>query len=401
MGILGLFGFKKAATFDSEDVKIAEISKNVSLRDGALQKNAHYVARGVSKAKFVLKGPQSKEMSHWLYMLNVSPNPNQTASKFLAEIAKTLIVEGSVLIVVKNKQLYIVDSYTKSEARLEGHLYHVTQIQGITVDETFKSEDVIFLENENEGLKKFTEELWKDYGELLGRLINRQKTANQIRFTLTLPKDRLRERAQELADGVVIGKSGDGKAKPEKSTGQRFLDRLVGRIKQDPVVPIPVNKDSSYQEYSNRYSSKASFVDDIKQTKYQFTDEVAEMLGLPTALIHGETADNQKNLEQAIEVVFEPLVQKIVDGFQKAIFSEADYLAGNYLKATGLHKRDLFDVATPADKLIAAGIATADEIREEIGLLPLPNGLGQKLYITKNYEALGEKGGKDDESTVD
>lgn len=395
MGILDFFSFKRSPTYDSESVSFDEISKNVALKTAALNKTANYVARGVSKVKFWIKGAEGSKYSKWLYLLNVSPNPNQTASKFLADIARTLIVEGSVLIVRRRGYLYIVDSYVKVEASLDGNVYRVTRIQGVTVDEEFEHNEVIFLENENEGLRNFSEELWKDYGELIGRLINRQKTANQVRFTLTLPQDRLRDKAQELADG------GEGKIKSEKTPRQKFLDRVVRRIKNDSVVPIPINKDSAYQEFSNRYSSKASFVDDIKQTKNQYTDDLAEMLGLPTALIHGETADNQKNLEQAIEVVFEPLVQKIVNGLQKAIFTEAEYSKGKYIKATGLHKRDLFDIATPADKLIAAGIAMADEIREEIGLSPLPNGLGQKLYITKNYEELGVEGGNEDETTID
>ncbi|HEM6230254.1 TPA: phage portal protein [Streptococcus suis] len=165
------------------------------------------------------------------------------------------------------------------------------------------------------------------------------------------------------------------------------------------VGSIPLNKDGAYNEYSNRYSSKASFVDDIKQVKNQYIDDVCEMVGIPPALIHGELADNQKNHEQMIEVVIEPIIRKLIDGLQVAIFSEEQYAEGSYIKATGLLRRDLFDIAASGDKLIAAGLAMADEIREEIGLGPLPNGLGQRLYITKNYLELREEGGtKDDDS---
>ncbi|MFX3806073.1 phage portal protein, partial [Streptococcus suis] len=75
------------------------------------------------------------------------------------------------------------------------------------------------------------------------------------------------------------------------------------------------------------------------------------------------------------------------------------YAEGSYIKATGLLRRDVFDIAASGDKLIAAGLAMADEIREELGLGPLPNGLGQRLYLTKNYLELREEGGtKDDDS---
>ena len=103
-----------------------------------------------------------------------------------------------------------------------------------------------------------------------------------------------------------------------------------------------------------------------------------------------------KNYEMAVEMVFEPILQKFLDGLQRAIFTEEQYKSGNRIKFTGLHRYNLFDVATSGDKLIAAGLAMADEIREEIGLEPLPNGLGQRLYITKNYLEMRVEGGTKD-----
>ena len=395
MGILDVFKFSKAETFvdmNELSTREKEISKNLALKSAALSKNANYVGRGLSKARFLVKGPNGDKFKDWLYLLNVRPNPNQTASIFLAEVGKGLITDGEILLVVKDGNLFIADSFTVEEKSLKGNRYRVGNIQGNTVDEIFESDDVIYLKNENDSLQQFSEQLWADYGELLGRLINRQKTANQIRFTLNLPKDRIRERAQEAADG----------GKNQKTPQQKFYERVIEKIKNDPVVAVPLQDASSYQEYSNRYSSKASFVEDIREMKNQYLDEIAEMIGLPPALLHGVVADNQKNYEQAVEVVFEPLIRKLIDGLHQAVFTEQEYAGGNYIKVVGLHKRDLFDVASSGDKLIAAGLANSDEIREEMGLGPLPNGMGQKYYITKNYQQLTEKGVVEtDESAID
>lgn len=392
MGFLDVFKFKRAPTFDENAISsISELSKNVALQRGALEKVANYVGRGVSKAKFIVKGPKPESFKDWVYRLNVQPNPNQVASVFWAEVAKTMITDGEVLIVVINSYLYIAESYSTPELSEKGHTYKVSAIQGVAIDKTFKSDDVIVLRNENEALENYSNQLWSDYGELIGRLINRQKTANQIRFTLSLPKNRIHEKAQEVADGG--NRKGD--------TQKRFFERVVEKIQKDSVVAIPVNGESAYNEYSNRYSSKASFVDDIKQVKNQYVDELCEVLGIPSALIHGDIADNQKNYDQVVEVVLEPMVQKIIDGLTVAMFKEEEYFNRNRIKVVGLHYRDLFDIATPGDKLIAAGLAMADEIREEIDLPPLPNGLGQKLYITKNYLELGVEGGRTDENTLD
>ncbi|RGC38207.1 phage portal protein [Streptococcus gallolyticus] len=390
MSLLDYFKFQRAPTFsDTDDGETSELSKNISLKYGALHKVSNYVGRGVSKAKFVLKGPDAQRLSYWLYKLNVEPNPNQTASQFLGEIGKAMIEDGEVMIVAYKGNLYVADSYSKEEESLEGNKYHVTSIQGMTFDEVFKSDDVILLKNENDSLNNYLEKLWADYGELLGRVINRQKTANQIRFTFTQPKNKIREMAQEAADG-----------ERKESNQQRFFNRVVKKIKTDSVVGIPLGDKGSYAEFSSKGTGtgRVTFIDDIDGLLTQYVDDVCQVVGLSPALLHGELADNQKNYEMAIEVVFEPILRKFIDGLQRAIFSEEEYQRGNRVKVTGLHQYNLFDVATSGDKLIAAGLAMADEIREEIGLEPLPNGLGQRLYITKNYLEMRVEGGtKEDE----
>lgn len=390
MSFLDYFKFQRSPTFsDTDDGVTSELSKNISLKYGALHKVSNYVGRGVSKAKFVLKGPDAQRLSYWLYKLNVEPNPNQTASQFLGEIGKAMIEDGEVMIVAYKGNLYVADSYSKEEESLEGNKYHVTSIQGMTFDEVFKSDDVILLKNENDSLNNYLEKLWADYGELLGRVINRQKTANQIRFTFTQPKNKIREIAQEAADG-----------ERKESNQQRFFNRVVKKIKTDSVVGIPLGDKGSYAELSSKGTGtgRVTFIDDIDGLLTQYVDDVCQVVGLSPALLHGELADNQKNYEMAIEVVFEPILRKFIDGLQRAIFSEEEYQRGNRVKVTGLHQYNLFDVATSGDKLIAAGLAMADEIREEIGLEPLPNGLGQRLYITKNYLEMRVEGGtKEDE----
>lgn len=387
MSLLDYFKFQRAPTFsDTDDGETSELSKNISLKYGALNKVSNYVGRGVSKAKFVLKGSDAEKLNDWLYKLNVEPNPNQTASEFLGEIGKAMIEDGEVMVVVYKGNLYVADSYSKEEESLEGNKYHVTSIQGMNFDEYFDADEVILLKNENDSLNNYLEKLWADYGELLGRVINRQKTANQIRFAFSQPKNKIREMAQEAVDG---------EAKRE-SNQQRFFNRVVKKIKTESVVGIPLGDKNSYEEFSSKGSGRVTFIEDIDGLLTQYVDDICQVIGLPPALIHGEIADNEKNYEMAVEMVFEPILQKFLDGLQRAIFTEEQYKSGNRIKFTGLHRYNLFDVATSGDKLIAAGLAMADEIREEIGLEPLPNGLGQRLYITKNYLEMRVEGGTKD-----
>lgn len=128
MGILDAFKFKfnKSPTLSDSfesDSYANELSKNLALKASALNKVSNYIARSFSKAKFVIKGDLDSNKKSWLFCLNVQPNPNQSSSVFLGEIAKKLIADGEVLIVSYQESLYIADSFSKKEARLTGQCH--------------------------------------------------------------------------------------------------------------------------------------------------------------------------------------------------------------------------------------------------------------------------------------
>ncbi|WP_277295655.1 phage portal protein [Streptococcus hyointestinalis] len=388
LGLLSnLFSFKKSATFEDVDEKGSQNfeSKNIALKEAALNKCVNYVARTVSKARFNIKveNERSSEQDQWWYWLNVRPNVNQTASYFWQEVIKLLLTDGEVLLFVDNSQLYYADSFSRKQD-LASDIYTVSRVQSQSYDKEFLADDVVYLRSDNDSLRTYTEQLWKDYGDLLGRALNNQRTVNQLRFTIDMSKDRVRSLAQETADGE------------QANAKKNFLQRVSQRIREDEVVGIPISERSNYQEYTGRNGSK-TYVNDIKSLRNQYIDEVAELLGIPTALIHGEMADNQKNYEQYLRVAVDPLVNKLVDGLSVAIFDQKESIAGASIKVTGIRNYNIFTISTQVDKLISSSFANVDELREEVGLEPLPDGLGQRYYMTKNYQETHTKGGEEND----
>lgn len=390
MGLLDIFSIKKSATYDgmSDDDDRESSSQHLAFKFSALDKCVNYVARTISKSQFLIKSEKSS-YEDWFYWLNVRPNPNQSAPEFWKQLIQNLIKEGEALIFREGQGLYVAENFSKEEKNLKGDIFKVSRVQGQSFEKLIKAKDVIYLTYENDGLDNHISQLWEDYGILIGRLINSQKVANQIRFTFDLPMDKIRERQQEMSNGKTEHSQGD------------FFKRLVRRMKNDPVVPIPIKKDAKYEEFKGQGSTKVSFVDDIDKIKKQYVADVAEIIGIAPSLIHGEVADNSTNYRQFIEQVIEPLVSQICRGLEYAIFEKSDYINGDRVKVTGLKNYDLFDVSSSADKLIADGIVNADEIREELGLPPIPDGKGQIYYMTKNYEELGKKGDTTNETIED
>uniref|UniRef100_UPI0040265544 phage portal protein n=1 Tax=Streptococcus anginosus TaxID=1328 RepID=UPI0040265544 len=395
MGILDyiLNRRKQRSSYDFDDI-FKDVQQN-SMKSIALETCANYIARTFSKSSFVFFGDGTKQQDAWDYRINHKANPNQTAAEFWSGFVKSLIKNGEALAYINDKQeMFVVDSYVQQHS-LTGDVFNISTIQNVPVSITADYDDVLFIRVENDNLETFINDLWNDYGSVLGRLFQNQKTANQLRFHLELPRDKIRERARDLAN-QASDKSEDNKESASQKK-ESFLATITKKLENDSVVPILLPKDAKYEEYRSQTSIKVSYVEDIAKMKQQYINDVADILGIPNGLIHGDLADNQKNYDTYIATVIEPLAQKIVSAMNYIIFNRRELQKGNKVQMVGFKNYDLFSLSSNIDKLVSSGSFTRNEIRRELGYDPVEG--GNVFLLTKNYMELGSIGKEKDEKT--
>ena len=66
------------------------------------------------------------------------------------------------------------------------------------------------------------------------------------------------------------------------------------------------------------------------------------------------------------------------------------FLKGDYIKidTTTVKHIDIFDIATPVDKLISSGAFTINDIRKLIGEPEIAEDWASQHFITKNYSTI-------------
>ncbi|OFR41705.1 hypothetical protein HMPREF2887_05560 [Streptococcus sp. HMSC071H03] len=384
---------KQRLSYDFDDI-FKDVQQN-SMKSIALETCANYIARTFSKSSFVFFCDETKKRDIWDYRINHKANPNQTAAEFWSEFVKSLIKNGEVLAYINNRQeMFVVDSYVQKYS-LTGDVFNISTIQNVPVSITAHYDEVLFIRVENDNLEAFINDLWNDYGSVLGRLFQNQKTANQLRFHMELPRDKIRERARDLANQASDKSENTKESVSEKK--ESFLATITKKLENDSVVPILLPKDAKYEEYRSQTSIKVSYVEDIAKMKQQYINDVADILGIPNGLIHGDLADNQKNYDTYIATVIEPLAQKIVSAMNYIIFNRRELQKGNKVQMVGFKNYDLFSLSSNIDKLVSSGSFTRNEIRRELGYDPVEG--GDVFLLTKNYMELGSIGKEKDEKT--
>lgn len=378
----------------SDYTALFNAKSSLGMKNAALESCVIYLARLISKGKFVFKNEGSISKSDFEYALNIRPNPNQTASEFKVAMVKKLLLSGELLVIRDKTSFYIADNFITNYS-LDGNTY-----TGVTINfsgdhtanapnsgpyaqkyfqQTFiQGMDCFHLENDNVGIKKFVDGLWDDYGKLFGILITNQLRVGQLRAKLSIPTNDQLEDAER------------------KKIQQQYAKTVSEKLINDPVVLLPDDgkSKSSYDEISSSKSATLqNQITDFGNLKKIFTGEISGLLGIPPALVLGETANNSQNLDLAIESAAIPLGLKLSEGFASILIKESGYKLGDTLQMTGFKTINILDRADAIDKAGSSGIVKKNEVREAINLPPTED--GDVFIMTKNYE----KKGKDSEDT--
>ena len=335
-----------------------------------------------SEFKFIENG--KKKATDWDYLLNVRPNKNESASEFWQKAIYRLLTKNEVLIFLSNDdQLLIADSYIRQKYAVYDDTFTAVTCHGYTFQKSFKMNEVIFLQYNNNRLQEYFTQLFNDYEKLHTRLVEALARNNQIR-------------------GVLSTRTNASFDDKKREKMQRYADGLFKSFTTKTVAIVPAQEGMEYSELTNTTGTSNISVDELKKLRRQFDDEVADILGIPTALMHGDMANLENSQKMFNSYCYQSLVKKMSDGLNFALLSKSEHRGNKRLVIVGEGQRDKFSLAQSIDKLISSGSMLINEVREELGLEAVP--WGDKPLITKNYQ-LGEdveKGGeKEDESDSD
>lgn len=383
MGLLNLFKREVPEVgFEFEDLE--RMFGNLQLKSLAIDKSAEFIARIFAKSVFKYQENGKVKSSDWDYLLNVRPNKNESASDFWQKVVYRLITKNEVLIfLTTDDQLLVADSYTRTKYAVYDDVFEYVTCRGFTFEKRFRMSEVIFLQYNNNRLQDYISDLFADYEKLHTRLVEALARNNQIRGTL-------KTKNNGSFDKEMLAKL------------QSYAEILFKSFNTKTIAIVPAQDGMEYTEHTNTTGTSNISVDELKKFRRQFDDEVADILGIPTALSHGDMANLENSQKMFNSYCYQSLVKKMSDGLNFALVSRRKYERNNLFVIIGEGQKDKFALAENIDKLISSGAMTRNEVRSELGLESVPG--GDKFLITKNYQ-LGEqleKGGeKEDESNSD
>lgn len=377
-----LFPVKETYGGDASTIVI-DIPADLYYKELAIYTASSLISNGISRSEIrtFRDGLPVKDTDY--YLLNVSPNRNETSSVFWHKVINKVIRRGEALVVEINGCLYCADSYVREwERPILGDVYSGVQIGNFTFNRRFQWDDVYVFRLDDIHVKRLIDGMYDQYGKILSAAAKSLKQSNSQKYKLH----------------IEAAKAGDDEFNDE------FENYITKQLKtymesENAVYPeFDGYKLESDPVYGDANGDSASFLN----LKKDLFSTVAGAFHIPESMMTGNITAMDEIVGSFLTFGVDPYADMITEALNKRAGME-NYASGNYyaVDTSKIIHRDIFGVSADVSNLISSGVKCIDEVREMLGDAPLNTDWSRKHFITKNFEEIErflanpEKGGED------
>ena len=364
---------------NGEEKSIIELitinAKKAAISDAAIEKANGMIARAIAKSEFVVyrKGKRVKDDVYW--MLNIKPNPNETATEFWIRAIQKLFKEKECLIVHLNGNLYRASKFTEDKSVTKSKKYSNVYVEvaddEVLLNKSFKADDVIHLRNTNKKIIEYLKKNLNFYNEIASGLLNSKKIGSIPKFTL------------DVEGGVPLIKRKDENGNEKKLTIDQYKAEIKTLLESEN---IEVLTNQSGMKIGQLPVDTKVTTEDITKIAKEIYAECAYAYDIPEAVFAGTITEKADSTNEFITYAVNWLVEMLNDSMTAALVGMDSFIKGEkiVIDMSKFKHVDVIESAANLDKLRAIGF-TLDEIFEMVGREPINTEFSKQRVITKNY----------------
>lgn len=355
-----------------EDQDVQNAAYELYIRELAFWTCVNKIANAVSKCEFKTYYHNKESKGKEYYLWNYEPNQNQNAAGFIYKLIAQLYRKNECLVVEINHRMYVAESYIKEVYALRDHKFSGISFDGYTLQETLDMSDVMFFELNSTDMRKLMNGMYDSYSKLITYAQNAYQKSRGHKGILNIA----------------------GVAQEQDNFNETFEELMSTHFKnffgKDNAV-LPLFDGYNYQDISQNaktYSTESTR--DIKALADDIFEFTARAFSFPPSLAKGDVQDTTKATDELLTFAIDPLVKMIQQEINRKRNGKDGLKQGNYLKIDTLAVKhvDIFDIATPIDKLISSGAFTINDVLQVIGKPKIDESWADQHFMTKNYSEI-------------
>lgn len=340
----------------------------------AVETSVSYVTAALTSCEIKTFVHGSEEHGVLYRLLNVQPNPNQSAAQFVSEAVYRLMTTGEALIVPHRNSLWVADGFTPDKEMLSETVWKSISVDGFSTPLECKAGDAVHLTYwSGPRIKQLIGGMWDAYGELLDSSIDSYESAKGEKWILSLDQAPMGDRSFVAADRR--------EREDPRNALQTFMKAANG-------VYVQTRGQELNRVESDDSSSSASDVIDIRSDAFS---TVAGIYHIPASLLTGNMTNVGDLIDSFLTFTIKPLARQLSEELTAKFIAPEDWEDGSrvVVDTTRIKVTDLFSVASSISQLLGAGFSL-DELRGQLDWPLIGTEDAQAHLITKNYAGAEE-----------
>lgn len=370
---LGVGGTKKVSIEEiMADKSVQDSIYEIYLRELAFWTCINKISGAIVKCEFQTFANHKEVQGDEYYLWNYEPNPNQNAATMLFKLIGTLFKNNEALIVEVGRRIYVADSFQKEVFALKEYTFSNVEIDGYTLSDTFTMSDVMYFQLNSTDMRRLVNGMYEAYSKLLTHAQNAYR--------------RSRGRKGILNISAIAEQSETFDTDFDELMTQHFKNFFE---KENAVLPLFDGYEyTDISQNVKTYSSESTR--DIKALADDIYDFTARAFSFPPSLAKGDVQDTAKAVDELLTFVIDPLVEILQTEINRKRYGADGFKKGNYIKINTLAVKhiDIFDIATPIEKLISSGVFTINDILKVLKMPAISEEWANQHFITKNYATI-------------
>ena len=356
-----------------EDYVTEYLSDELYIRELAFWTCVNKIANALTKCEFkTYNGGKEVKLKEY-YIWNVEPNPNQNDAAFLTKLISHLYRNNEALVIEQGGNFFVADSFGKEEKGLYDYYFTDVTVDNFTfTQKKFRQSEVLYFKLNSKDVRDLLNGMYESYRQLLTYAMQSYQKSRGNRGILNI----------------------DAMAEAKDNFNETLAELMSKHFKKffaSENAVLPLFDGYSYTDLSQ--SSKTYSTEntrDIKALADDVFDYTARALSFPPSLAKGDVQDTSKATEELLTFCLDPLAQMLEKEINRKRYGYVGFRSGNRLKidTRAVKHYDLFDIATPLDKLISSGVFTINDILKVMGEPEIKEEWADQHFITKNYATI-------------
>lgn len=364
---------EKVTSIEITDQQIRDAAAEVCLRELAFWTCVGKIANALTKCEFRTFHEGKEVFGDEYYAWNYEPNLNQNKAEFLSKAMEKLYRENELLIVESNDgQLLVADSFDVTRNTLYGDTYSNVMVDDYQFSRSFRSKDVLHWKLNNRNVNKIIHGLYNSYSKLIDYSAQSYLKSRGSRGILNIS-------AMAQSDKLFEEKL------------QKLMNEYFKSFFNSSNAVLPLFEGYTYDDLGSKTYSEGTSRD-IKNQYDDIFDFTARGFSMPPSLVKGDVQDTSKAVEEMLTFCLDPLAEMMQQEINRKRMGKSEVQKGTRLQINTMRVKhiDMFDIATPADKLISSGIYTVNMLLRAMGEPQLSEEWADQHFITKNYSTIKE-----------